>query len=277
MLALKNVTKAYGNVKVLSGASLEMKPKDNVCIIGEGGSGKSTLLKLFARQEDPTSGTVLVDGIDLKAVPPAILQLYRRRLGLSFQEPLLLMHATVSENIALPLELFGASPAIIKRTTDDLMKRLGLTDKAMRFAGDLSVSERSLVGIARSIIASPMIVIADEPLLHLDATQAKAVVELLKNMHAHGTTLVLLSRSAQTARAFGARTVALKNGVLSVEKQEVAPPAKTVKAADTHRILEETENRIHSIFAMPQKKAPAKHEQKGDGKKIRITSIGSGL
>lgn len=274
MLALKNVTKTYGKTRVLAGASFEIRPKDCVCVVGEGGSGKSTLLKLLIRAEDPTSGTVAVDGVDVKTVPAAILQLYRRRLGVAHQEPMLLAHATAEENIALPLELFGAPASIVRRATDDLLKRLGLTDKAGVLARNLSMSERSLVGIARAIIAAPMIVIADEPLQHLDKKQATIVTELLRTMHANGTTIVLFSRSAETATTFGARTVNLANGTTAQEEK----PAKhdSGKGANAHKILEETEQRLHSVMATPPAPPPKKTPPKG-GKRIRITSIGSGL
>lgn len=277
MLALRNVVKTYGKNKVLGGISLDIHPKDCVCIVGDGGSGKSTLLKLLVRAEDPTTGTVEVDGIDLRKVPAAILQLYRRRLGIAFQESMLLMHATVEENISLPLELFGAPPSVIKRTAADLMKRLGLLAKAGRLASDLSMSERSLVGVARAMITAPMIVIADEPLLHLDETQAATVTELLRNMHKHGTTLILLSRDAATAKAFGARTIHLKEGKFAHTQKAKEPERKqAVKAADTHRILEETGHKSHAaaeeLLNTPQPQKPER-----DGKKIRITSIGSGL
>lgn len=277
MLALRNVAKTYGQNKVLAGISLDIHPKDCLCIVGDGGSGKSTLLKLLVRAEDPTSGSVEVDGIDLRKVPPAILQLYRRRLGIAFQESMLLMHATVEENIALPLELFGAPSSVIKRTTTDLLKRLGLASKANRLAEDLSMSERALVGLARAMITAPMIVIADEPLLHLDETQAAVVTELLRNMHKHGTTLILFSREAATAKLFGARTVHIKDGKLAhAPKQKEPARSHAVKAAETHRILEETGHRSHAAAEqLLNMKQPVKQER--DGKKIRITSIGSGL
>lgn len=276
MLALKNVSKSFGNNRVLAGVSFDVRPKDNLCIVGDGGSGKSTLLKLMVRTDDPTSGTVQVDGIDLKRVPPTVLQLYRRRLGISFQEPMLLLHATAEENIALPLELFGVAPTIIKRTTDDLLKRMNLSPKAKTLAQDLSQSERALVGIARAIVTAPMIVIADEPLLHLDPTQAKIVVDLLKNMHKHGTTLMLFSRSAEVAKAFGARVVHLKEGETTERAAEKAPERKQPTKADTHRILEEEAPAVKVLE--PEEEVESAPKSRGnDGKKIRITSIGSGL
>lgn len=277
MLALKNVSKTFGNNRVLAGVSFDVRPKDNLCIVGEGGSGKSTLLKLLVRTDDPTTGTVQVDGIDLKRVPPTVLQLYRRRLGISFQEPMLLMHATAEENIALPLELFGVAPAIIKRTTDDLLKRMNLLPKAKTLAQELSQSERALVGIARAIVTAPMILIADEPLLHLDPMQAKIVVDLLKNMHKHGTTLVLFSRSAEVAKAFGARVVHLKEGKTTERAADKTPERKQPAKADTHRILEEEKPAAKMPEPAEEESEIAPKTRGNDGKKIRITSIGSGL
>lgn len=271
MLALKNVTKKYGKHQVLSGVSFSVGPKDSVCIIGEGGSGKSTILHLLIRADDPTTGTVEVDGIPLHKVPPSILQLYRRRLGIAFQESTLLMQATIAENIALPLEMANVPPAIIQKTVDDLLSHLGLQECADRLVEDCSVSECALTTIARAAVMSPMIFLADEPLQHLDAKQAKLVINLLQTMHTRGMTLVLFSRDPKTASAFDARVLLLKNGVITATATE---PSTSNNSMTTHRILEETEEKIHAIMdvKMPRKVGVAKNE-----KKIRITSIGSGL
>jgi cell division transport system ATP-binding protein len=267
MFALKNVTKIYGKTKVLSGASLTVQPKDSVCIIGDGSSGKSTVLKLLMRLEDPTSGTVEVDGVDLKIVPPAILQLYRRRIGAIFQEPMLMEHATVRENIALPLELFGVQKTIIDKAVDDLLKRLQLASKADVPAGELSLSEQALTGIARAMVTAPMVIIADEPMLHLDEAQKKTVSALLLNMHKKGTTLIVASRDQATADALNARIVQLQNGAFVYATRKPAAP----KQAQPHRILEEPE-----IQAGVPDDPPAKDDKsEGNGRKIRITSIGS--
>ncbi len=272
MLALKNVSHSYGQTRVLSGATLAVKPKDCVCIVGDGGSGKSTILRLLVREEDPKQGAVEVDGIKLTMVPPAVLQLYRRRIGIIHQEPVLLEHATAAENIALPLQLFGAPQQVVERNTADLLKRLGIAPSGQKLAESLSSSERALVSIARAVSVSPMILLADEPLEHLDTKQCKAIVDLFSTMHKNGTTLVLFSRSPETARAFGARIVTLKNGALSAESGSTS--SGTVNSANTHRILEETEGKVHQILeSKPHRKVG---EPKND-KKIKITSIGSGL
>lgn len=268
MLTLKSVAKSFGKKKVLNGVNLHVPPKECLCIVGEGGSGKSTLLKLLIRADDPTSGTVEVDGVNLKAVPAPILQLFRRRLGVIFQEPMLLQHATVAENIALPLELFGVPESVINRNVNDLLKRMNLTDKAHTLAEDLSMSERCMAAIARSIITAPMIVIADEPLMHLDPAQAKVVTELLLNMHKKGTTLIIFSRDEDTAKEFGAKVISLSDGVISGQ-----PAPKKMAKTSEHRILEEDEKPLSSFKEEPRKEK----EDDGSSKKVKITSIGSGL
>lgn len=257
---------------MLTKATFAARPKDCVCIVGEGGSGKSTILKLLVRAEDPTTGTVEVDGISLLKVPPTILQLYRRRLGIMFQEPTLLMQSSVEENIALPLELVHAPAHIIDRAVGDIMKRLGLDSLRTRLAESLSMSERVLVAVARAIVTNPMIVVADEPLQHLDAKQSKTVVEVFAALQKRGTTVILFSRSTEVARAFGARVLALKNGAISA----AAEPQGTMNHANTHRILEETEDKVHQVLEHPPVIKPRPGTPKND-KKIRITSIGSGL
>lgn len=270
MLAFKNVTKKYGKHVVLSGASFSVGPKDCVCIVGNGGSGKSTIVSLLIRADDPTSGTVEVDGISLQKVPPLILQLYRRRLGIAFQEPTLLMRASVAENIALPLEMANVPPAIVTKTVDDLIVRLGLETCAQRIAEQCSMSERALTSLARAIITSPMILLADEPLQHLDGEQVKRVMQLIKAMQKRGTTCIFFSRTVKTATAFDARILQLQHG--TVTEAEERP--STFSPETTHRILEETEEQVHKILDMKQ---PRKVGVPKNDKKIRITSIGSGL
>ena len=248
MLALQNVSKAYGTSKLLSNVSVQINPKDILCIVGSSGSGKTTILKLLLGLEIPTSGIVSIDGIDLRIVPGPVVQLYRRRIGVIFQEPILLTHATAAENIALPLELVGAPKTIIQKSVNDLLSRFHITEKAHLFPDELSLSERSLVAIARAIITAPMVMLADEPFANLDPDQQKVVGSLLLALHKQGTTLVIFSRTTETARALGARTILLENGTLTSTTEQKRTPD-----GPAHRIL----------------------ESQGSGRKIHITSIGA--
>ncbi len=256
MLALKNVTQSFGPTTVLRSASLQIVPKDCACILGPARSGKTLILRLLTGLDAPVKGTVLIDGVDLTVVPHPVLQLYRRRTGIIFQEPVLLEHATVSENIALPLELAGMPRAAIRRAVTDLLQRLSLTDLADRFPDTLSLSERSLVSIARAIVTAPMVLLADEPFANLDAAQTKAVVELIAALHKSGTTVLAFSRSAETATLLDARTLQLENGAIAEAAASPAPGD-----AGRHRILE--------------KPAVPRAEEEAKGRKIRVTAIRS--
>jgi len=168
MILCKRVTKKIDGKAVLSDVTLRIEPKECVCIVGEARAGKTTLFELLLKAQEPTSGSIEVDGVPLTTLPPLILQLYRSRLGVIFQEPRLLLHSTVAENIAFPLEIRGAAQSLIDRRVAELLKRFTLTTLKDQLPGDLSLSERALVGIARAFVASPLILMADEPLQALD-------------------------------------------------------------------------------------------------------------
>ena len=275
MIALKNVSKSYDDLPILEDISLRIDPGSCMCIIGESGSGKTTLARLLIRAEDPDSGSIEVDDVNIRTLPNPILQLYRRRVGVIFQETIVLDHLTVSENISLPLTLLGAPGALIERNTIDLLERLDLLSKAAMFPQSLSHSELSLLCIARALITAPMVLIADEPLHNLDAKQSAAVLELLANMSKRGNTVILFSRDADLGTALHAQNLQLKNG--KIGKQAESERTASVPT-DAHRILEEADKNMISTFegvADVSKKNSSADAGQGSGKKIRITSIGS--
>lgn len=280
MIALHDVTQSSGKNTLLSHLSLRIDPGAALCITGESGSGKSMLLRLLIRADDPESGTVEVDGVNIRTLPAPILQLYRRRVGVIFQEPILMERSTVEENIRLPLELLGAPEALIRRNTFDLLKRINVLSKASLFPRDLSVSERVMVTVARAIITAPMVILADEPLHNLDAQQKKIVTELLTNMQKKGTTLVIFSREAATGHAFGAEILHLKNG--NITRQAEPESFSQKQATGAHRILEENDTHPTEPLLTPPAReegrdaVPLLHKKTSTGgQRIRITSIGS--
>lgn len=269
MIALKNVSKSYGKHTILSDLSLCIDPATCVCIVGESGSGKTTLLQLLLRAEDPTSGVVEIDGVDIRTVPSPVLQLYRQRVGVIFQEPVLLEHATIAENIGLPLQLLGAPDALIERNTADLLGHIGLNAKATLFPSDLSLSECSLVCIARALISAPMVIIADDPVHNLDVQQKLIVKELFANMHKKGTTIIFASRDPIFGHSLHAQIIELKSGKTN---QEGVATSSKMKAPETHRILEEEAKAPET--APPPSATQNPPPQESGGKRIRITSIG---
>lgn len=273
MIALKNVTKSYDKQTVLSDLSLRIDPGVCLGIIGDRGSGKTTLLRLLIRAEDPVSGTIEVDGVNIRTLPSPILQLFRRRVGVIFQEPILLEQATIEENLGLPLSLLSAPATLVQRNTGDLLRRLGLQAKAALFPKDLSISEKRLICIARAIITAPMVIMADEPLADLDKNQAQIVIELLSNMQRRGTTVVVFSRDTAVAKALSAQVLTLKNG--QIGKQAEATSMAKTPVQDAHKILEETE--MQRAFNPPDETdvPVSATSNASSAKRIRITSIGS--
>jgi ABC-type ATPase involved in cell division len=273
MIALKNVTKSYGKKIILSDVSLRIDPAACLAIIGENGSGKTTILRLLIRAADPQSGSIEVDGVNIRTLPPSILQIFRRRVGTIFQELILIEHATVEENLALPLTMLNAPSALVQRNTNDLLQRIGLDTKAHLFPKDLSVGEKRLLCIARAIITAPMVILADEPLADLSSAQTQTVIELLTNMRKRGTTLVIFSRNDAVAKVFSAESLTLKDGHLT--KQVDFPRTPKQHAEKTSTILEDTETPL-SFITTDEEAVPIKsaNTQSG-GKRIRITSIGS--
>ena len=281
MLACKQVTTLIGTTTILADVSFTLEPGGCLCIVGPSGSGKTLLSRLLVRAEVPTSGTIEVDGVDLVGLPPPILQLYRSRVGLLFQEPLLLAHMTLQENLAYPLELRGLPDAACQQAALALLAGIGLAENAASLPHILSQGERSLLCVARATIADPMIIIADEPFAHLDRQQREKATDLLRGTHTRGASLLLLSQDAATGTSFGARTLSLAVGRISAEEGGFSP----APVAGNYHILDASVQES-PLQAPAEKTAPALQPETEEAakktvkahrerKKIRITSIGS--
>ena len=244
MIELKNITKKYGARTVLSNISLRIHPGECVCIVGPSGSGKSVLLDLLLCRQQPTSGLVETDGIDLHRLPPSLLTRYRRHIGTVFQGDSLSLDQTVAENIALPLELRDVSDSSIEKNVTELLRRTNLLKRASDLPHSLSRGERALVHLARALAASPLVLLADEPLGALDTRQAGIAVRLLKEAHAKGTTVVLFTRDGSIAASLNARIVTLKKG--TVIRDEKGSDCK-VNPPQEHRIIEGEHVKITAV------------------------------
>jgi cell division transport system ATP-binding protein len=276
MIAFDHVTKSAGNRAILTDATFAIEPGEWVTIQGESGSGKSTLVRLLLRAEDPTSGRIQVDGVALASLPVPLLQIYRSRIGVIFQEPTFLDYATVEENVALPLELQGMGPAKILKLIAPALQHVGLASKAYLHPSELSRAERMLTCLARALIHEPSIVIADEPLSDLNEPQRAAAIALLKERHAAGATVIVLVRDAQDTQELGGRLLHLAGGHVEAAVKAPAKPRKTVPH---HHVLQ------HESAAAEEKEvthadepsdAEPKIEAEGEPKrKVKITAIHS--
>ncbi|HSX18296.1 MAG TPA: cell division ATP-binding protein FtsE [Candidatus Saccharimonadales bacterium] len=213
MILLDRVTKTYNRRgPALERVSLHVEPKEFVLIVGPSGAGKSTLFKLLTREEKPTSGKIIVGGIDYENLKDKDIPLLRRKIGVVFQDFKLLPNKTVAENVAFALEIAGISNNEIKHTVPKVLDVVGLKDKGNRYPLELSGGERQRVAIARAIVRQPKILIADEPTGNLDPKHAWDVIAVLEKVNRFGTTVLLTTHNQEIVNKLRRRVVTIKDG-----------------------------------------------------------------
>lgn len=214
MILLDDVVKYYpgDTTPALDNISLSIQPKEFVFLVGKSGAGKSTLIKMLTREEVPTSGKIMVGGIDYDYLKRRHIPHLRRRIGVVFQDYKLLPNRTVYENVAFALEIVGVSNAEIRRTVPKVLDLVGLADKAQRFPDDLSGGERQRVAIARSMARQPKILIADEPTGNLDPETAWGIVRLLEEINNFGTTILVTTHDDNIVNQLRKRVITLRDG-----------------------------------------------------------------
>lgn len=186
MITLENLTKVYGDgpdaVTVLDRLNVEVASGEIRAIVGPSGSGKTTLAHCISLLERPTSGTITVNGEQLSGLSERKLRLARRRIGTVFQSASLLSRKTAAENVALPLNLLGVTPAEVKSRVGELLERVGLSHRANHFPHQLSGGQQQRVGIARALALRPSVLLSDEATSGLDPQTTRSVVELLREL-----------------------------------------------------------------------------------------------
>ncbi|MCL5113152.1 MAG: cell division ATP-binding protein FtsE [Patescibacteria group bacterium] len=214
MILLDRVTKSYSKsvLPALNRVSLHVDPKEFVIVVGQSGAGKTTLLKLLTREERPTSGKIIVGGIDYDKLKDKDIPMLRRKIGVVFQDFKLLPNKNVFENVAFALELVGASRKEIKNTVPRVLDIVNLKGKGKNMPIELSGGERQRVAIARAIVRQPKILIADEPTGNLDPKYAWDVIKVLEKINRFGTTVLLTTHNVDIVNKLKRRVITLKLG-----------------------------------------------------------------
>jgi cell division transport system ATP-binding protein len=215
LITFRNVNKTYVNgSKALIDLNLEIRRGQFLFITGPSGSGKSTLLKLMYGEETATEGAVMVDGFCVGELKGDRLAELRRRIGIVFQDYKLIARRTVAENIAFVLQAQGYSRQEVQRRLTPALKMVGLIHKADSFPDQLSGGEQQRVCIARAIVGTPPILLADEPTGNLDADNSWQVIKILKKLNAIGITVIITTHDESLIRMSGYPVVQLRNGRL---------------------------------------------------------------
>ena len=220
MILLDRVTKNYGksNKPALNRASIHVGAGEFVIIVGTSGAGKPTLLKLLTREEKPSSGKIVVGGIDYDNLKDKHIPLLRRKIGVVFQDFKLLPNRTVFENVAFALEIAGMTNREIKATVPKVIELVGLKGKEKHFPHQLSGGERQRVAIARAVVRQPKILIADEPTGNLDPKHSWDIVRLLEKINKYGTTVILTTHNVEIVNKLKRRVITIDHGKITSDQ-----------------------------------------------------------
>ena len=220
MILLDRVTKTYGKVSkpALNRISVHISAGEFVILVGTSGAGKSTLLKLLTREEKPSSGKIVVGGIDYDTLRDKHIPLLRRKIGVVFQDFKLLPNRTVFENVAFALEIAGMTSREIKSTVPKVISLVGLEGKEKSFPHQLSGGERQRVAIARAVVRQPKILIADEPTGNLDPKHSWEIVRLLEKINKYGTTVLLTTHNIDIVNKLKRRVITIDHGKITSDQ-----------------------------------------------------------
>lgn len=193
MIDVRNLEKSFGDHKVLDGINEHIYPGEKVVVIGPSGSGKSTFLRCLNLLEEPTAGTITVDGVDITD-PKTDIDKIRQRMGMVFQQFNLFPHLTIKENIKLaPVTLKLMSDSEADQKAMELLERVGLPDKADAYPKQLSGGQQQRIAIARALAMNPEVMLFDEPTSALDPEMVGEVLQLMKELADDGMTMVVVT------------------------------------------------------------------------------------
>jgi cell division transport system ATP-binding protein len=214
MIRFDQVTKKYaGTTKpALNAVDFEVKRGEFVFLVGASGSGKSSCLRLVLKEEKPSTGTVHVLGHNVSSISNRKIPYFRRNLGVVFQDFRLLPNKTVFQNVAFTLQVIGKSRGFVQEAVPDVLKMVGLENKAQRMPHELSGGEQQRVAIARAIVNKPQVLLADEPTGNLDPATSAGIMQLLERINANGTTVVMATHEAAIVDKMQRRVIELVEG-----------------------------------------------------------------
>ena len=222
MVFFSDVSKRYEktNTLALDRVSFYIEKGEFVFIIGSSGAGKSTLTKLMLAEEQLTEGNITINGTDVGALKSKNIPLYRRSIGMVFQDFRLLSNKTVYENVAFAMQIRNASKREIRRAVPAILSMVGISDKAKAMPYQLSGGEQQRVALARAMVNNPAVLIADEPTGNLDPATADEIMELFEAINKRGTTVIIITHAKDIVDKMQKRVIELENGSMIRDVQK---------------------------------------------------------
>jgi len=215
LIVFRNATKIYENsAKGIEDLSLTIEKGEFTFIVGPSGSGKSTIVRLILKEIELSYGEIVVNGYNLNRISHRQVPYYRRKIGMVHQDFKLLENKTVYENVAFSMQIVEASSQSIRRTVPGVLAMVGLQKKAKAYPNQLSGGEKQRTSLARAIVNSPPLLIADEPTGNLDPDTAWDIMEILNDINSRGTTVIVVTHARDIVNEMQKRVITLRNGVL---------------------------------------------------------------
>lgn len=215
MIEFDNVSKTYDNgTEALKNVSLRIEDGEFVFIVGASGAGKSTFLKIMMREQVPNKGTVIINGFNLNKLKKKQIPMFRRTLGIVFQDFRLIPTMTVYDNVAFAMRVIGAKEKEIRKRVPYILSLVGLSSKARQKPNQLSGGEQQRVALARALVNNAGLIIADEPTGNIDPEMSYEIVDLLNHINASGTTIVMVTHEHNLVRHFHHRVITIDQGYI---------------------------------------------------------------
>lgn len=213
IIEFRGVSKTYPTgTHAIEDINIRITAGEFVFVVGSSGAGKSTFMKLIMREEKANTGTIIVNGFNLTAMPRKQVPILRRTMGIVFQDFRLIPTMNVFQNVAFAMHVVGASDRDVRREVSKALSKVGLGNKARSMPAQLSGGEQQRVGLARALVNSPDLIIADEPTGNVDPNMSYEIVSLLTEINKRGTTVLMVTHDHNLVRDFQHRVIMLERG-----------------------------------------------------------------
>jgi len=221
MIEFRNVSKTYSTgTEAVHNANFKIEKGEFAFLVGSSGSGKSTLIKMILKEENPTSGNIIINGKDTTYLKPKRVPFLRRSMGIVFQDFRLLPDKTVYDNVAFAMYIVRATPKHIRRQVPMVLSLVGLSGKAKMYPNELSGGEQQRVALARALVNNPSMLIADEPTGNLDPDTAWDIMTLLNDINMRGTTVVVATHAKEIVDKMKKRVIHINKGIIDRDDEK---------------------------------------------------------